>query len=195
MHYNNKKKGVSMFNYAVFEIVKDDLNVKTKKVDVTYYRMHYTDLIASLFTKDARERIYFTDDNNKSLYYLMNGKKVVVPFLYRKELFSKCMLALYPIGAVISDKNNVNACGEVAYYEMENNVYIVKNNNDKHLRIHFDNAIIRDYYYFISSTGNVQRDFVGRDANVERFRKATNNYFENKEEADKKMRELFASLE
>lgn len=169
--------------------------MKTKKIDVVYYRMHCNDVISAMFTNFARDRIYFTDDNNKSLYYLMNGKKVVVPFIHRKELFFKCVLALYPIGAVISDKNNVNACGEVVYYEMESNVYIVKNNNDKHLRIHFDNAVVIDHYYFISSTGKVQRDFVGRDANVERFRKATNNYYENKEEADKKMRELFASLE
>lgn len=169
--------------------------MKTKKVDVTYYRMRYNDVIGAVFTNFARNRIYFTDDNNKSLYYISNGKKIVVPFLYRKDLFAKCILCLYPIGAVISDKNNINACGEVAYYEMETNVYVVKNNNNNFLKIHFGNAIVRDYYYFISSVGKVQKDCVGRDASVERFRKATNNYFENKEEAEKKMRELFVYME
>ena len=164
--------------------------MKTKKVDITFYRMHYNDLIASLFTKLAREKIYFRDENNNNLYYILDGKKVLVPFIYKKELFSKCIMALYPIGADISDKNNVNANGEVVYYQMENNTYVVKNNNGKQLKIHFDNAIVRDMYYFISSSGKVQRDFVGRDNYVEKFRKVNNNFFEDKEDANKKLLEL-----
>ena len=160
--------------------------MKTKKVDITFYRMHYNDLIASLFTKLAREKIYFRDENNNNLYYILDGKKVLVPFIYKKELFSKCIMALYPIGADISDKNNVNANGEVVYYQMVNNTYVVKNNNGKQLKIHFDNAIVRDMYYFISSSGKVQRDFVGRDNYVEKFRKVNNNFFEDKEDANKK---------
>lgn len=173
-----------MFSYGLKE------EYKTKKVDVTFYRMHYNDVISSVFTKYAREKIYFRNEDNNNLYYLVDGKKVVVPFIYKKDLFSKCVLSLYPIGAVISDKNNVNAYGEVVYYNMENNVYVIKNSNDKHLKIHFDNAIIRETYYFISSMGKVQRDFVGRDANTEKFRKATNNYFETKEDANKKLIEI-----
>ena len=164
--------------------------MKTKKVEVTFYRMHYNDLIASLFTKFARERIYFRNEDNNNLYYILDGKKVLVPFIYKRDLFSKCEMNLYPIGADISDKNNVNANGEVVYYQMENNTYVVKNNNGKHLKIHFDNAIVRDIYYFISSSGKVQRDFVGRDMFVEKFRKANNNFFENKEDANKKLLEL-----
>lgn len=165
--------------------------MKTKKVDVTYYRMHYTDLIGSLFTKFARERLYFRNEDNNNLYYISNGKKIVVPFIYKRDLFSKCVLSLYPIGAVISDKNNVNAYGEVVYYNMENNVYVIKNGSNNHLNIHFDNAIVREAYYFISSMGKVQRDFVGRDANTEKFRKATYNYFETKDDAIKKLFEIF----
>lgn len=165
-----------------------------KKVDVTFYRMHYTDLIASLFTKNARERIYFRNEDNNNLYYILNGKKVVVPFIYKRDLFSKCVLSLYDIGAVISDKNNVNALGEVVYYNMENNLYVVKNCNNNHLKIHFDNAVVRDMYYFISSSGKVQRDYVGRDANTEKFRKSTNNYFEKKDDAIKKLSEIFACV-
>ena len=161
-----------------------------KKVDVTFYRMHYTDLIASLFTKNARERIYFRNEDNNNLYYILNGKKVVVPFIYKRDLFTKCVMNLYPIGAVISDKNNVNALGEVVYYNMENNLYVVKNCSNNHLKIHFDNAVVRDMYYFISSSGKVQRDYVGRDGLTENFRKKTNNYFETKEEANKKLIEI-----
>ena len=164
--------------------------MKTKKVDITFYRMHYNDLIASLFTKLAREKIYFRDENNNNLYYILDGKKVLVPFIYKKELFSKCIMALYPIGADISDKNNVNANGEVVYYQMENNTYVVKNNNGKQLKIHFDNAIVRDMYYFISSSGKFKRDFVGRDNYDEKFRKVNNNFFEDKEDANKKLLEL-----
>lgn len=192
-----------MFNYAMFEIKRKESDMfsyglkeeyKTKKVDVTFYRMHYNDVISSVFTKYAREKIYFRNEDNNNLYYLVDGKKVVVPFIYKKDLFSKCVLSLYPIGAVISDKNNVNAFGEVVYYNMENNLYVIKNSNDKHLNIHFDNAIVREIYYFISSMGKVQRDFVGRDANAEKFRKATNNYFETKDEAIKKISEIFACV-
>ena len=99
---------------------------------------------------------------------------------FKRDLFSICEMNLYPIGADISDRNNVNANGEVVYYQMETNVYVVKNNNGKHLKIHFDNAIVRDIYYFISSSGKVQRDFVGRDVFAEKFRKANNNFFEKK---------------
>ena len=42
--------------------------------------------------------------------------------------------------------------------------------------------------------GKVQRDFVGRDANTEKFRKTTNNYFETKDEAMKKLFEIFACV-
>lgn len=173
-----------MFSYGLKE------EYKTKKVDVTFYRMHYNDLIASLFTKNAREKIYFRNEDNNNLYYILNGKKVVVPFIYRKDLFSKCVLSLYPIGAVISDKNNVNALGEVVYYNMENNLYVIKNGNGSHLKICFDNAIVRETYYFISSSGKVQRDYVGRDVFTENFRKKTNNYFKTKEEANKKLNEI-----
>jgi hypothetical protein len=160
------------------------------KVEITFYRMHYNDLIASLFTKFARERIYFRNEDNNNLYYILDGKKVLVPFIYKRDLFSKCVMNLYPIGVDISDKNNVNANGEVVYYQMENNTYVVKNNNGKHLKIHFDNAIVRNMYYFISSSGKVQRDFVGRDLFAEKFRKANNNFFENKDDANKKLLEL-----
>lgn len=166
--------------------------MKTEKVDVTYYRMTYNNLIASLFTATAMKRIYFTDGNNKSLYYLDNGKKVVMPFVHKKELFIKCMLSLYPIGANISDKRNITNSGTIVYYEMEENRYAVKTNNGSILHIHFDNAVTIETYYFISSTGKIQKDVVGRDIIVERFRKATNNYFENKEEAEKKRKELLA---
>ena len=164
--------------------------MKTKKVEITFYRMHYNDLIASLFTKFARDRIYFRYEDNNNLDYILVGKKVLVPFIYKKDLFSKCEMNLYPIGADISDKNNVNANGEVVYYQMENNTYIVKNNNGKQLKIHFDNAIVRDMYYFISSSGKVQRDFVGLDNYVEIFRKANNNFFEDKSSANKRLVEL-----
>lgn len=172
----------------------------TKKVDVTFYRMQCNNFIASLFTQNARERIYFNDEYyyisngvknfKNSLYYILDGKKVFVPFNYESELFSKCVLALYPIGAVISDKNNANSYGEVVYYNMENNMYVIKNGNGSHLKIHFDNAIVRDMYYFISSSGKVQRDIVGRDKMVDNFRMRTNNYFETKEEANKKLLEI-----
>ena len=178
-----------MFSYGLKEEY-----MKTKKVDVTFYRMHYNDLIASLFTKAARGKIYFRNEENNNLYYLVDGKKVIVPFIYKKDLFSKCVLSLYPIGAVISDKNNVNALGEVVYYNMENNVYVVKNGSNNHLKIHFDNAIVRDMYYFISSSGKVQRDYVGRDGFTENFRKKTNNYFKTKEEANKKLSEINLEL-
>jgi len=160
--------------------------METKKVDVTFYRMHNNDVISSVFTKYAREKIYFRNEDNNNLYYLVDGKKVVVPFIYKKDLFSKCVLSLYPIGAVISDKNNVNAYGEVVYYDMENNLYVINNGN----KIRFNNAIIRETYYFISSSGKVQRDYVGRDGFTENFRKKTNNYFETKEEANKKLKEI-----
>lgn len=177
MQYNNKRK---------------ELNMKTEKVNVTYYRMHSNDLITSLFTPTARKRVYFTDVNSKILYYIMNGKNVLVPFTHRKELFFKCMISLYPIGTIIVDKRNTNNSGEIVFYEIEENRYAVKNGSSNISHIYFDNATIIETYYFISSTGKIQKDVVGRDTSVERFRKATNNYFENKEEAQKKLDELLA---
>ena len=56
--------------------------------------------------------------------------------------------------------------------------------------INFNNATIIETYYFISSSGKVQRDFVGRDMFAEKFRKVNNNFFENKEDANKKLLEL-----
>jgi hypothetical protein len=172
-----------MFSYGLKK------EYKSKKVDVTYYRMHYNDVISNIFTKYAREKLYFLNEDNNKLYYLVNGKKVVVPFTYNNDLFSKCVLALYPIGTIISDKTDANKNGEVLYYIMECNKYVVRNGSNN-MSIHFDNAIVNDYYYFISSVGKVQRDIVGRDLNVDTFRKKANNYFETKEEANNKLNEI-----
>ena len=165
--------------------------MKTEKVNVTYYRMHYNDIIGNTFTKYAREKMYFRDEKDNKVYYLSDGKKIIVPISISKELFSKCMISLYPIGSIISDKK-CGACGEVIYYIMESNKYVIKNSIGSTLSIHFDNAIVQDTYYFISSSGKIQKDIVGRDTMVEQFRKNTNNYFENKEEAYKKLNEMLA---
>lgn len=173
-----------MFSYGLKE------EYKSKKVDVTYYRMNCNYIISNVFTKYAREKIYFRNEDNNKLYYLVKGKKVVVPFTYNKDLFSKCVLALYPIGTIISDKTDANKNGEVLYYIMESNKYVVRNGSNN-MSIHFDDAIVNVYYYFISSIGNVQIDIVGRDLEVDTFRKKTNNYFETKKEANLKLFEIY----
>ena len=60
--------------------------------------------------------------------------------------------------------------------------------------IHFDDAIIENVYYFISSSGKVQREVVGRDGLSDNFRKKTNNYFEDKEDAVKKLHEICSNI-
>jgi len=178
-----------MFSYGLKEEYK-----KTKKVEVTYYRMNCNDIISNVFTKNAREKIYFREENKNGtaneLYYLITGKKIYMPFIYNKNLFTKCVMNLYPIGSIISDKTDSNKSGEVLYYIMESNKYVVRNGCSNIISIYFDNAIVIDYYYFISSSGKVQRDIVGRDGFTENFRKKTNNYFETKEEANKKLMEI-----
>ena len=165
----------------------------TKKVEVTYYRMNCNDIISNVFTKNAREKIYFREENKngtaKELYYLTMGKKIYMPFIYNKDLFTKCVMNLYPIGEIISDKTDANKNGEVLYYIMESNKYVVRNGSNN-MSIHFDDAVITNYYYFISSSGKVQRDIVGRDKMVDNFRMRTNNYFETKEEANNKLNEI-----
>ena len=182
-----------MFSYDLKEEYK-----KTKKVEVTYYRMNCNDIISNVFTKNAREKIYFREENKNGtaneLYYLITGKKKYMPIIYNKNLFTKCVMNLYPIGSIISDKTDSNKSGEVLYYNMEDKLYVIKNGNGNHLKIRFDNAIVRETYYFISSSGKVQRDYVGRDGFTENFRKKTNNYFVTKEEANKKLSEINLEL-
>lgn len=161
-----------------------------EKVSVTYYRMHYNDIIGRVFTPDARGRIYFRNTNNNKLRYYDNGNEVVMPFTYNKDLFVKGMISLYPIGAHIADNRNKNVHGEIIYYIIERNLYVVKNGCNSIHSIHFDDATIENVYYFISSSGKVQREVVGRDGLSDNFRKKTNNYFENKEDAVKKLREI-----
>ena len=182
-----------MFSYGLKEEYK-----KTKKVEVTYYRMNCNDIICNVFTKSAREKIYFREENKngstKELYYLITGKKIYMPFIYNNDLFTKCVKNLYPIGSIISDKTDANKSGEVLYYIMESNKYVVRNGCCNIISIYFDNAIVTNYYYFISSSGKVQRDIVGRDGFTENFRKKTNNYFETKEEANKKLSEIHLEI-
>lgn len=161
-----------------------------EKVSVTYYRMHYNDIIGNVFTKDARGRIYFRNTNNNKLCYYDNGNEVVMPFTYNKDLFATYEINLYPIGTHIADNRNKNVHGEIIYYIMERNLYVVKNGCNSMHSIHFDDAIIENVYYFISSSGKVQREVVGRDGLSDNFRKKTNNYFEDKEDAVKKLREI-----
>lgn len=161
-----------------------------EKVSVTYYRMHYNDIIGNVFTKDARGRIYFRNTNNNKLCYYDNGNEVVMPFTYNKDLFATYEINLYPIGTHIAHNRNNNVHGEIIYYIMERNLYVVKKDCNNIHSIHFDDAIIENVYYFISSSGKVQREVVGRDSLSDNFRKKTNNYFENKEDAVKKLREI-----
>ena len=107
-----------------------------------------------------------------------------------KALFSKRTITLYPIGTEITDKTNNDRIGVIESYDLDYNRYEIKTKSNFVYYINFNNATIIETYYFISSSGKVQRDYVGRDLFAEKFRKANNNFFENKEVANKRLLEL-----
>ena len=165
-----------------------------EKVEISFYRMNQSEVVNSIFTQSARNTFYFFDNDAKNLYYILNRKKMFLPFKMTKALFSKRTITLYPIGTEITDKTNNDRIGVIESYDLDYNRYEIKNKNNFVYYINFNNATIIETYYFISSSGKVQRDYVGRDMFVEKFRKANNNFFENKEDANKKLLELNLQL-
>ena len=157
---------------------------------VAFYKMKCNDVVTAVFTTYARYKIYFRDEANNRLYYHVNENKVYMPFIYNKELFVKCERCLYPIGTEIVDAENKNVYGKILYYEIDVNLYIVRRGNITN-KIPFDKAQAKIPYYFVSSSGKVQTDYVGRDESAENFRKKTNNYFIVKDDAMKKLQEMF----
>lgn len=159
-----------------------------KKVDITFYTLLANDIISSIFTKYAREKAYFYNKENNNFYCIIDDTHCVVPIVYNKNFFLKKTISLYPIGTTIADKKNT-IIGEITHYKIEENVYAIKRGSTE-FYIPFDSAIVIDIYYFISSSGKVQQDYVGRDKFADSFRKKNNNFFEDKEDANKKLKEL-----
>ena len=159
-----------------------------KKVDVTFYTLLANDTISSIFTKYAREKAYFYDKENSNFYCIIDNTHCVVPIVYNKDFFLKKTISLYPIGTTIADKKNtIN--GKITHYRIEDKVYAIKRGSTE-FYIPFDSAVSIEIYYFISSSGKVQQDYVGRDKFADSFRKRNNNFFEDKEDANKKLKEL-----
>jgi hypothetical protein len=156
-----------------------------KKEKFVYYTFQYLPIIEKIFTKSAREKFYFIGEDNK-LYFFEYGTHIQAPFLFMSEVMRKDSVLLYPFGTTIANKNNNKECGEIVSYDLGTKYYILDNKQ----RISFNSAVVTEYYYFISSTGKVQRDVVGRDLIVDTFRKKTNNFFETKEKAMEQLETL-----
>ena len=156
-----------------------------KKEKFVIYAFQSLPIIETFFTDSARSKYYFIDKNNK-LFAFDDGNVIEAPFTFKSEYMLSETLSLYPFGTTITNNNTYKECGEIVSYDLDKSYYILNNKQ----RIKFKNAVVAEYYYFISSTGKIQKDIVGRDTNVEQFRKATNNYFETKEEANKKLIEI-----
>jgi hypothetical protein len=165
-----------------------------EKVEISFYRMNQSEVVNSMFTQNARNTFYFFDEDTKNLYYILNRKKMFLPFKMTKALFSKRTITLYPIGTEITDKTNNDRIGVIESYDLDYNRYEIKTKNNFVYYINFNNATIIETYYFISSSGKVQRDYVGRDNYVELFRKANNNFFEDKSSANKRLVEINLQL-
>lgn len=149
-----------------------------KKEKFVYYTFQFLPIVEKMFTKSAREKFYFIGEDNR-LFFFENGTHIQAPFFFISEVMRKDSVSLYPFGTTIANKNNNKECGEIVSYDLGTNYYILDNKQ----RISFKSAVVTEYYYFISSTGKVQRDVVGRDLIVDTFRKKTNNFFETKEKA------------
>lgn len=159
-----------------------------KKVDITFYTLLANDTISSIFTKYAREKAYFYDKENNNFYCIIDNVHCVVPIVYNKDFFLKKTISLYPIGTIIANKNYA-IIGKITNYIIEDKVYVIEKGSNS-FYVSFDSAVSVDIYYFISSSGKVQQDYVGRDKFADSFRKKNNNFFENKEDANKKLLEL-----
>lgn len=156
-----------------------------KKEKFVYYTFQYLPIVEKMFTKSAREKFYFIGEDNK-LYFFDYGTHLQAPFIFISDVMRKDSVSLYPFGTTIANKNNNKECGEIVSYDLGTNYYILDNKQ----RISFKSAVVTEYYYFISSTGKVQRDVVGRDLIVDTFRKKTNNFFETKEKAMEQLETL-----
>lgn len=148
------------------------------KEKFVYYTFQNLPIVEKFFTKSAREKYYFIGENGM-LFFFENGTHIQAPFIFISNVMRKDSISLYPFGTTIANKNNNKECGEIVSYDLKTNYYVLDNKQ----RITFKNAVVTEYYYFISSTGKVQRDVVGRDSDVDTFRKKTNNFFKTKERA------------
>ena len=149
-----------------------------KKEKFVYYTFQYLPIVEKMFTKSAREKFYFIGEDNR-FFFFENGTHIKAPFIFISDLMKRYSESLYPFGTTIANKNNNKECGEIVSYDLSTKYYILDNKQ----RISFKSAVVTEYYYFISSTGKVQRDVVGRHLEVDTFRKKTNNFFETKEKA------------
>lgn len=74
-------------------------------------------------------------------------------------------------------------------------IYYRINFNDSNAIIKADSVKLADVYYFISSKGTLCSDEIGRDINVEKFRKATDNFFLDKNLCKLKLLKILKKIE
>lgn len=133
------------------------------------------DVPYTTFYKD--EFIEYRDNN-----FIYN--KAIIPNMLKKFLLENPMILkrinTLPIGSTVS------GCGtivEIVPNNANKTLYYIVKYDDKKSTIRYDTLKLAKEYYFISSTGKIQKDFLGRDIELENFRKKANNFFSEKNHA------------
>lgn len=131
----------------------------------------------------------FIEIRDNKFYY----NKTILPEMMKKFLLENTMILkridTLPIGSIVSG-GGIKGYGTIVEI-IPNNVnkmlyYNVKYGDRKSI-IKYDILKLAKEYYFLSSTGKIQKDFLGRDIELENFRKKANNFFSEKNHATIKL--------
>ena len=133
----------------------------------------------------------------KNLYHYENGN--LCPFDCEKEpkFFAEVILPKYQIGTlvILKDQLNVNVCTAVgnkthqmftlpAFTDMKitgeilsrSTLHVIVHYNSRYYLVPEKNVFNAETYYYVSSKGSVHKAYVGRESQVEAYRKSIGNY-------------------
>lgn len=142
------------------------------------------DVPYTIFSKD--EFIEYRDNN-----FIYN--KAILPNMLKKFILENSLilkrLDTFPIGSTVSGggRKGYGTIIEIIPNNVNKMLYYNVKYGDRKSMIKYDTLKLAKEYYFLSSTGKIQKDFLGRDIELENFRKKDNNFFSEKNHANIKL--------
>lgn len=151
-----------------------------------------------------KQNIVYTTFEKGDIIEVKDGSilfnKTIVPSIIQEFILSNINLLektkTYPIGTLVKYRHNqFGIITDVVMSDLNKSLCYIVTFPRKQSIIKVNEVVKTEIYYFISSKGKLCLDEIGRDINVEKFRKATDNFFLDKNSCNLKLLKILKKIE
>lgn len=126
--------------------------------------------------------------------------KAIVPLMIKEFILSNVILIekiqTYQIGTMVKYKHNqFGIITDIVTSNLNKDLYYIVTFPNKQSFIKSNEVTKTEVYYFISSKGKVCSSELGKDMKIEKFRKATDNFFLDKNLCTIKLLDILKKIE